>query len=218
LIPRKTYRTYLHFLAGTLTLTAIGTTSCRDHSSPVPISQPLVHPAIQPLDQAAPESEEEKSCHKAVQDFYNAYFDMLESSDKGQQVDAEQAVLRRKMPVLAPQLKQLLDEDRQAQAHSPGDIVGLDFNPYLNAQDWDGRYQVTSATVTSGICKATLSGRDAGKSRDMVIPELRRQDNRWVFVNFHYPDVTTPEDENLIDELQALRKQRDSQKSKGADK
>jgi hypothetical protein len=52
----------------------------------------------------------------------------------------------------------------------------------------------------------------------MVLPEMKQENGRWVFTNFHYPDVTTPTDENLIAELKSLRTERESQKSKGAHK
>lgn len=184
----------------------------------MPLSQGLVHPAIQPLDQQAPESEDEKSCHKAVQTFYSWYFDELDKSDKGVKVDAQASVLRIKPSLLSSELEQLLEEDQKAEASNPGYVVGLDFDPFLNAQDWDGRYQVTSVSVVAGTCKAAVSGRDAGKSRDLVMPELKKDNGRWIFVNFHYPDITNPTDENLISELKSLRAERENQKTKGAHK
>jgi Protein of unknown function (DUF3828) len=217
LIPRTAHRTY-RLLACTLAFLPTVTTSCRDHSAPAPVAKALVRPAIQPLDQDAPESDDEKSCHNAVQDFYNWYFDLLEKNDQGKKIDTESSVLRIKPNLLGTELEQLLAEDEKAAAHNPGYIVGLDFDPYLNAQDWEGRYQVTSASVVAGTCKAVVSGRDAGKSRDMVIPELRKEQGRWIFVNFHYPGVTTPSDENLIAELKSLRSERESHKMKGAHK
>jgi hypothetical protein len=211
------FRVKLKYLAPVLLLIVL--TGCRARPAPVAVPQPSVHPAIQQFDKPVSESTAEQSCHKFVQGFYDWYFDQLNSEDgarKGSPT-SEQEVLNRKQPVLALSLRQMLKEDSEAQAHSD-DIVGLDFDPYINAQDWNGKYRVQHVEVKGGTCRATLYSDDAGTQFEMVDPELKNIDGVWVFVNFHYPNPYKSIDENLISVLKMLQDERQKHKAKTAHK
>ena len=181
--------------------------SCRDRSAVSPVQSRDLPAAVgQP---ARVEMDQEKSCREFVQGFYDWYFDRLNSENKGQSnVSALDDVLRLKPELLTARLRQMLKEDRDAASKNPGEIVGLDFDPYINAQDWDGKYSVQSATVKGSNCKASVWGMDENAKKEIVVPELELTGGKWVFANFHYPGQSDPRDENLIDLLTGLRDDR----------
>jgi Protein of unknown function (DUF3828) len=194
---------------GCLLLALLGVNSCRSHSSiqlqPAKSSQAVVQqPALTGL-----EAGQEKSCSEFVQGFYDWYFDRLNRvSNKTNAASTIDGVLRRKPMILTVQLARLLKEDVEAAAKSPGEIVGLDFDPFINAQDWEGKYSVQSVTIEGNNCRASVWGTDSGAKREIVDPELNFINGQWVFANFHYPGSSGPRDENLIDMLMALRNDR----------
>ena len=102
----------------------------------------------------------------------------------------------------------MLDEDLAASSKNHDEIVGLDFDPYINAQDWEGKYHVEKVAVKNNNCTAALWGTNSGVKREIVDAELELAKNRWVFVNFHYPGGANQREENLIDLLTLLRDER----------
>ena len=158
---------------------------------------------------ARAESAQERSCREFVQGFYDWYFESLDTDNaKRNSVPTFSKVWHKKPPVLTFQLSQMLEEDNEAQAKSPGYIAGLDFDPFLDAQDWEGRYKVHSAAVMDNNCRASVWGMDSGKKREMVRPELMNTGASWVFANFYYPANAGSGDRNLIQILQELRESR----------
>jgi hypothetical protein len=103
-----------------------------------------------------------------------------------------------------------LREDSEAQKKAGGDIVGLDFDPFLACQDCDGPYKVEKTELRDCRCWAEVHSVDEkGESpAPRVIPELMLKDGKWVFVNFHYPNPERPEFENLLSLLKSLREYR----------
>jgi hypothetical protein len=49
-------------------------------------------------------------------------------------------------------------------------------------------------------------------SKPHVVPELAQMGTQWIFENFHYPDETDPQDENLVSTLKMLRESRERPK------
>src|SRR5262249_29402277 len=82
----------------------------------------------------AGESAERTSCRKFVEEFYAWYV----AHDK--KSDPLKLALRRKKANFSETLIQRLKEDYKAAAKSPGEIVGLDFDPVLNSQDFADKY------------------------------------------------------------------------------
>ena len=194
-------------LIGSLLLAFLGIVSCRDRSAVSPV-QSKDSPATV-AQQVQVETDQEKSCREFVQGFYDWYFDRLNSENKGQSnTSTLDDVLRLKPELLTARLRQMLKEDREAASKNHDEIVGLDFDPYINAQDWDGKYSVESATVRGSSCRALAWGMDGGAKKEIVVPELEFTDGKWVFANFHYPGQSDPRDENLIDLLTGLRDDR----------
>jgi hypothetical protein len=196
-------------VSGSLLFALVGVASCRDHSAASPAPKETTQQIAKQPVKARGETEQEKDCREFVQGFYDWYFDRLNSQNKGQsKATAVDDVVRLKPELLTARLRQMLKEDRDAASKSAGEIVGLDFDPYINAQDWEGKYSVEGATVNGGNCRASVWGTDAGKKREMVDPELELTVGKWVFVNFHYPGELDTRNENLIAVLTGLREDR----------
>lgn len=187
----------------------LAVSACKSHSAVAPTQQRAVQSVAQQQVQARIETAQEKSCQEVVRGFYDWYFDRLNSEAKGQSNgSALDDLLRLKPELLTAKLRQMLREDRDSASKNAGEIVGLDFDPYINAQDWEGKYFVESATVQGSNCRASVWGTDAGKKREIVDPELESDKGKWVFVNFHYPGEPDARNENLIAVLEGLREDR----------
>jgi hypothetical protein len=107
----------------------------------------------------------------------------------------------------------LLEKDLKAQEKSPEEIVGLDFDPFLNSQDPGDRYSVGSVDIKSGRCWANVyivvEGQRSAKA--VVVPELVFEDHHWIFTNFHYGKSEYSADENLMRTLRLLANDRQKQ-------
>jgi len=87
-------------------------------------------------------------------------------------------------------LLEALKDDLAAQAQSTGDdIVGLDFDPFLNTQDPAERYEVGSARQEGTKYLVDVYPVMSGKRSEEpgVVPELVYENGHWLFVNFRYP-------------------------------
>ena len=99
--------------------------------------------------------------------------------------------MQRRPPILSEELSTALRADSQAQANVPREIVGLDFDPFLNSQDPCENYEVGEiATHDRGYTVEVYSVCSGKRSqRPDVIGEVTRRDSSWVFTNFLYPAV-----------------------------
>jgi len=146
----------------------------------------------------------EQSCRAYVQKFYGWYVPaMLHSGNKVM----SDVALDRKDFAFSPELRKSLKEDLAASRKNKDEIVGLDFDPFLNTQDPEHRYVVGTVTVKDAHCSANVHGVVSGKKNEKsdVTPELELRDGRWTFINFHYGQTEKPEDENLLAVLKTLR-------------
>lgn len=146
-------------------------------------------------------------CKKFVQDFYDWYSAQVLRNPP---ITIEETI-QRKRESFGPELKQLLLEDSKAQNAVKGEIVGLDFDPFLstNAEPAE-KYSAGSVTKRGDSFRIPVFATYSGKKqvKPIAVPELTQQRNgRWVFANFHYVD-SSPENENLIAILKALAKER----------
>ena len=129
-----------------------------------------------------------------VEDFYRRHL-------------TEEAVLAAKPALLTPALQRELKEDYDASAKSPDEIVGLDFDPFLNTQDPCERYDVGKVTM-HGADRASVEifsvceGKRSPKPD--VIADVVFANGRWQFENFEYPDSH----ENLRSVLKKLEQER----------
>jgi hypothetical protein len=91
---------------------------------------------------------------------------------------------------LDPGLARALKADADAQAGSPNDIVGLDFDPFLSAQDPWHRYEAGKATKAGTGYAVRVHGVAKGRRRlaPSLVVDVKPVGGHWVIADFHYPD------------------------------
>ncbi len=149
-----------------------------------------------------------ESCHDCVQGFYSWYVPHIRKSE----FSFERA-LEIKKDSFSPELFALLKKDGEASAKSPDEIVGLDFDPFLNAQDIADRYVVgdVMSNGKSYLVDVYAVWKEQKDTQPSVVPELICTDGKWRFINFYYskPDKPSkPDDDNLIGVLKSLQEKR----------
>jgi len=148
-----------------------------------------------------------KSCKQYVQEFYDWYAKRCRAEKKSEpSMDA----LANKKFSFSKQLQIQLKEDFDAAKHFPGEIVGLDFDPFLNAQDVGEKYTVEKVKNTGANYYADVAGTWNGKknSKPEIEPELSYEEGHWVFVNFYYPNADIAVNRDLLSVLKQLKKDR----------
>jgi len=90
-----------------------------------------------------PSSQTDSSCRAFVQDFYNWYVKIVNS---GSQLDSTSLILKYKKNSFDPELLRQLKADLDASKKNKDEIVGLDFDPIVNAQEFAGTYKVGKVT------------------------------------------------------------------------
>ena len=152
----------------------------------------------------------DKSCREFVETFYAWY--VAKALSHGP-VPASDVTLKDKPYVFSSELFQQLSEDSDAQEKAPGDLVGLDFDPFLDTQEGPAeRYVAERITRKGGRYWVEVHGVRDGKESGSpdVTPELILKDGRWIFVNFHYQDPSRPGwSWDLLRELKDLRRYRE---------
>ena len=120
--------------------------------------------------------------------------------------------------MLSSNLLRALKDDSDAQAKASGEIVGLDFDPFLNTQDPCEHYEVGEIVQQEQTYRAQILGVCSGKKNEKpdVIAQVERQSGHWVFVNFDYPGLERqyPSSANLLATLKALQEERKAIKAK----
>lgn len=137
-----------------------------------------------------------------VQGFYDWYVPKALGENVG---PAWNLVLRSRSSDLSPQLAQALREDSAAQAKAKGEIVGLDFDPFLNSQDPGEHYEVGTITPNGGGYRVAIHGVWSGKKHEKadLVAVVAQKNGHWTFVNFDYP-----EGRDLLVVLKSLRESR----------
>ncbi|MBX7134525.1 MAG: YbjP/YqhG family protein [Fimbriimonadaceae bacterium] len=159
-------------------------------------------PIIVPSIAKAPGLEDTKACLKFVNEFYAWYV------AAGKNTDPLRIALKKKTANFSKELVLRLNEDYQAAAKSPDEIVGLDFDPVLNSQDFADKYVATKVTKKGSRFLVEVFATYGGKreSKPAVIPELQHVGSRWVFTNFLYKDG--PKTDDLLSILKKLKAER----------
>src|SRR5579864_8103992 len=87
-------------------------------------------------------SDDIRSCRAFVQEFYDWYLRQIEDEMTNKDVSVVDLALTQRKSTFGAELLNRLRKDSEAQSKVPGEIVGLEFDPFLNSQDPDERYIV----------------------------------------------------------------------------
>lgn len=128
---------------------------------------------------------------RAVADFYSWYVPMSATAE------APMRAVRERSTSFAPALVRGLRADSVARAGSPTGIVGLEGDPFLNAQDPCDHYQPVRTTGHGSHYRVEVlgSGGCAAHENPDVVVEVSVQRDRVVLENFVYS--TKPADDLL---------------------
>lgn len=159
------------------------------------------------LAQQSQKSQATLNCQRFTQEFFDWYTPFTQNDSDGPALDI---AIKDKAGVFSPELLRALRGDAEAQARTPGEIVGIDFDPFVGSQDPADHYAVRHVSVKGNTCSAEVwrdSPSDTRTPKPQIpdsIAELVEQAGRWKFVNFRYPDFKT----DLLRVLASLRKER----------
>jgi hypothetical protein len=111
--------------------------------------------------------------------------------------------VRERPALFAPAIAAALRRDSVASARHPDEIVGLDGDPFLNAQDPCERYVVRRARRAGErfLVDVVGEGGCGRHTRPDVVVEVARGGSGWRFENFRYLDPPT----NLLAMLRELQ-------------
>ena len=126
---------------------------------------------------------DEQSCKVFVQKFYDWYWNQFaDEADKPSfdmhRLHSYHEVVRIDPPVLSQELIRLIKRDEKLSEEAQG-IANLDFDPFLNSQDSEGKYLVSSVRAVNGQCEVRIE-------QGHLVAELKKSGSAWVFTNFHY--------------------------------
>jgi hypothetical protein len=139
-----------------------------------------------------------------VQEFYSWY---VPAAANKRSSTASDMALETRPSAFDASLARQLKEDSDAQAKVKGDIVGLDFDPFLAAQDPCERYEVVDVQKKAESYLVGVRGVGGCEKHDKadVIAEVASKNGTLSFVNFHYPGFP---DGDLLTLLRKMREDR----------
>jgi hypothetical protein len=137
--------------------------------------------------------------------FVQAFYDWYVKTE----IDSD-AALKKKPAYFSPELTKALEADAAAAAKSPGEVVGLDFDPFLNAQDVCSPYKVGTVKLVGDAYEVAVLGScaDNKPGQPDVIARLVRHGDAWTFVDFIYPARDDQPQDDLLSVLKALEQER----------
>jgi len=144
-------------------------------------------PAAMPASPTAAADADAKQIRTELDAFYRWY---LATAVKSRSQSPAWIVAVNSRPIFSARLARALKEDAAAQARVSDDIVGLDFDPVLNAQDRATRYLVGAPSAHGPDYWVPLHRAPGGSpGKDLVSTIVMAKENgRWVIANFRYPD------------------------------
>jgi hypothetical protein len=147
------------------------------------------------------------SCKAFVGQFYTWY---LERISKEKSLRASDLALKYRPYLFSAELVRRIKEDSEAQVKAGSDLVSLDADPFGGPDGLGDRYVIERVTVNDGKCLAEVHAVWGGKEDESpdATPELKLNGGKWLFVNFYYPSPTSPDSQDLLSELRALKEMR----------
>jgi hypothetical protein len=120
-----------------------------------------------------------------IQKFYTWYVPIALKTVKE---PSSNVAIAKRGSLFDPPLLKALKEDAEASQKSSGDIVGLDFDPFLYAQDIDHKYVAGEVSESGGLYLVNVYSVRKGKraAKPDVVAELKPAKDSFVFSNFRY--------------------------------
>jgi hypothetical protein len=148
----------------------------------------------------------EKSSREFVQRFYDR---LVDASREGPLTGAAVG-----FPI-DPELDRLLTEDREAAKAFPGEIAGLDFDPFAGGTDVCARYEAGRVERRGDryFVEVYCNWRgDKKEKRPHLAMELSHVDGQWTIMNMHYYSYEDgqPPRTNLVSDLKVVREEREA--------
>jgi hypothetical protein len=145
-----------------------------------------------------------QSLRDFISSFYSWYVPIANRHNK---VPAGSIAIRQRPQVFSQELYKALRKDYEAQEKVKGEIVGIDWDPFLNSQDPEDKYEVGPITRKGKVYLASKYGVRDGKRHPQpnVIVEVDQKNGKWVFVNF-----INPEGGDLLKSLALLKQEREN--------
>jgi hypothetical protein len=145
-----------------------------------------------------------QSCRDFVKEFYTWYVPI---ALKDGQEPASLLAIRQRPSLFGESLLKALNADFRAQEKAKGEIVGIDYDPFLAGQDPAQSYHVVKVIVQDEKCFADVKSANSKSYSYDVRSELKQSGGRWRFVNFHY-NTDIVDFDNLMSILLGLRQKR----------
>jgi hypothetical protein len=142
----------------------------------------------------------QESATTFVQRFYDAY---LKTAPRWAQT------VQNRRALFEPSLADALKADAAAQAKVEGEIVGLDFDPFLGSQDPGPRFEARRAAAIPGGQRVEVFDLTS-PAKPMVLVDVAPKAGSWIVTDFHYRDVG----DDLRAILKALKAERQQSKLK----
>jgi len=145
--------------------------------------------ALPALAQTSGAAAAKKTPRHFVQEFYDWYTPVAQR-EKG--VPGWEIAIKDRRSAFSRELVTELKEDFEVQSNCK-EIVGIDFDPFLNNQDPAQRYEVAEIRQDGRIFRADVYGVQSGErgKKPDVIAEFIEKAGHFNFVNFHYPESDT---------------------------
>jgi hypothetical protein len=124
-----------------------------------------------------------------VQSFYDWYAGRMLAASKSSSGKGWGFIdgIRGRPDSFSPELKRLLEEDYAAARKCPGDVVGLDWDPFLETQEDPGAYTVGKVEKTAQGLRVSVEVKDAkarGARNPIAQADVAFVGGHWIFVDF----------------------------------
>jgi len=153
-----------------------------------------------------PSRAEVASVRRFARTFYDWY---APKSNADSPSDAEHLALSTRPAAFSPELRNALLEDWTAQSKVTGEIVGIDWDPFLGGQDPASRYWVRKIQHNGQTWLVSVWSSYGKQSHAPdVIAQVEKSGgkNGWCFTDFFYPHAPGS---GLLDSLRLLKKERE---------
>ena len=127
----------------------------------------------------------QKQAAAFVQKFYDWYVPIAFKTTKE---PSSNVAIAQRGSLFDPPLLKALKADAEASRKSEGDIVGLDFDPFLYAQDPDHKYVAGEVSESGGFYRVNVYSVRKGKraAKPDLVAEVKPAKDSFVFTNFLY--------------------------------